>query len=56
MKLTRFGKKLSKSQPKGSMGQSNEIANLALYLFSDEASFIIGSFYPIDGGFLTLNA
>ena len=55
MKLKRFGKKISKSQPKGRMGQSNEIANLALYLSFDEASFITGSFYPIDGGFITLN-
>jgi 2-keto-3-deoxy-L-fuconate dehydrogenase len=28
---------------------------LALYLSSDEASFVTGTDYPIDGGFLKLN-
>ncbi len=47
--------KLSKSQPIGRMAKPEEIATLALYLSSDEASFITGSDYPIDGGFLKLN-
>jgi len=47
--------KLSKSQPIGRMGTVNEIAALALYLCSDEASFITGNDYPIDGGFIKLN-
>lgn len=47
--------KLSKSQPIGRMGQVEEIAALALYLCSDEASFITGNDYPIDGGFINLN-
>ncbi len=47
--------KLSKTQPIGRMGQPNEIAYLALYLCSDEASFITGCDYPIDGGFIKLN-
>lgn len=47
--------KLSKTQPIGRMGKPQEIAQLALYLCSDEASFITGSDYPIDGGFMTLN-
>lgn len=47
--------KLSKTQPIGRMGTPEEIAALALYLCSDEASFITGSDYPIDGGFLRLN-
>ena len=46
---------LSASQPIGRMGKPEEIANLALYLCSDEASFITGTDYPIDGGFLKLN-
>jgi 2-keto-3-deoxy-L-fuconate dehydrogenase len=46
--------KLSKTQPIGRMGIPDEIASLALYLCSDEASFITGSDYPIDGGFTTL--
>ncbi len=47
--------KLSKTQPIGRMGQPEEIAHLALYLCSDEASFITGCDYPIDGGFIKLN-
>ncbi len=47
--------KLSKSQPIGRMGNTDEVASLALYLCSDEASFISGNDYPIDGGFLKLN-
>jgi len=47
--------KLAKTQPIGRMGTPEEIAHLALYLCSDEAAFVTGSFYPIDGGFLTLN-
>jgi 2-keto-3-deoxy-L-fuconate dehydrogenase len=47
--------KLSKTQPIGRMGQPEEIANLALFLCSDEAAFITGSNYVIDGGLVTLN-
>lgn len=47
--------KLSKTQPIGRMGEPEEVANLALYLCSDEASFITGSNYALDGGFVTLN-
>jgi 2-keto-3-deoxy-L-fuconate dehydrogenase len=47
--------KLSKSQPIGRMGHPMEIATLALYLCSDEAGFITGTDYPIDGGFIKLN-
>lgn len=47
--------KLSKTQPIGRMAEPEEIACLALYLCSDEASFITGSDFPIDGGFKTLN-
>ena len=47
--------KLSQSQPIGRMAEPQEIATLALYLCSDEASFITGCDYPIDGGFTTLN-
>lgn len=47
--------KLSQTQPIGRMGKPREIASLALYLCSDEAAFITGTNYPIDGGFITLN-
>ena len=46
---------LSQTQPIGRMGKPNEVANLALYLCSDEASFITGTDFPIDGGFIKLN-
>lgn len=47
--------KLSQSQPIGRMGKPEEIAALALYLCSDEAGFISGCDYLIDGGFVNLN-
>ena len=47
--------KLSKTQPIGRMGKPEEIGSLVLFLCSDEASFITGSDFPIDGGFITLN-
>lgn len=47
--------KLSKSQPIGRMGTPDEIAALVDYLCSDDAAFITGSNFPIDGGFVTLN-
>jgi NAD(P)-dependent dehydrogenase (short-subunit alcohol dehydrogenase family) len=47
--------KLSKTQPIGRMAKPEEIAGLILYLCSDEASFITGCDYPIDGGFTRLN-
>jgi NAD(P)-dependent dehydrogenase (short-subunit alcohol dehydrogenase family) len=47
--------KLSQTQPIGRMAQPEEVAHLALYLCSDEASFITGCDYPLDGGFIKLN-
>jgi 2-keto-3-deoxy-L-fuconate dehydrogenase len=43
---------LSAYQPIGRMGTPEEVAALALYLCSDQASFITGQAYPIDGGVL----
>ncbi|MDH3711792.1 MAG: SDR family oxidoreductase [Cyclobacteriaceae bacterium] len=45
---------LAKTQPIGRMAKPEEVAHLALFLCSDEASFITGSDYPIDGGFIHL--
>ncbi len=45
---------LAKAQPIGRMGTPAEIAVLALYLCSEEASFLTGVDYPIDGGFFNL--
>ena len=47
--------RLSKAQPIGRMATPDEVAHLALYLCSDEASFITGCDFPFDGGFLNLN-
>ncbi len=47
--------KLSKTQPLGRMAKPSEVASLVLYLCSDEASFITGSDFQIDGGFVKLN-
>lgn len=45
---------LARSQPIGRMGRPDEIAALAAYLCSDEASFVTGSAYDIDGGMTLL--
>ncbi len=55
-KETEMFEKLSKTQPIGRMGKPIEIAHQVLYLCSDEAGFITGSDYCIDGGFTTLNS
>jgi NAD(P)-dependent dehydrogenase (short-subunit alcohol dehydrogenase family) len=47
--------KLSNTQPIGRMAKPEEVANLALFLCSDKASFITGTDYPIDGGFIHIN-
>ncbi len=43
---------LSAYQPMGRMGTPEEVAYLALYLCSDEAAFVTGQAYPLDGGVL----
>lgn len=46
--------KLANAQPVGRMGLPEEVASLALFLCSDEASFITGADIPLDGGFVNL--
>lgn len=46
--------KLSKAQPIGRMAEPEEVASLALFLCSDNAKFITGVDYPLDGGFFNL--
>jgi NAD(P)-dependent dehydrogenase (short-subunit alcohol dehydrogenase family) len=46
--------KLSEAQPIGRMAKPDEIAALALYLCSDEASFATGTNYTLDGGAVNL--
>ncbi|UFH53689.1 SDR family NAD(P)-dependent oxidoreductase [Spirosoma sp. KNUC1025] len=48
--------KLSKSQPIGRMAKPEEVGSLALYLCSDEAGFVTGCDYVLDGGFTRLNS
>ena len=47
--------KLAKTQPIGRMGRPEEVASLVYFLCSDEASFLTGTDYPIDGGFIKIN-
>jgi len=46
--------KLSKVQPVGRMAKPEEIAKMALYLCGEEASYITGQAFNIDGGYLNL--
>ena len=46
---------LSAAQPLGRMGEPEEVAYLALYLCSEQASFVTGVDYPLDGGFFNLH-
>ena len=48
--------KLARTQPIGRMAEPKEVAALALFLCSDEAAFMTGTDYPIDGGFLRLKS
>jgi NAD(P)-dependent dehydrogenase (short-subunit alcohol dehydrogenase family) len=45
---------LSQSQPMGRMGTPEEVARLALYLCSDDAGFVTGAAFPIDGAYTAL--
>ena len=38
--------------PIGRLGKSEEVAELIFWLGSDKSSFVSGSYYPIDGGYL----
>ena len=45
-----FGERLARSMPTGRLGEPQDIANLAVFLASDLASWITGETYVIDGG------
>lgn len=40
------------AHPIGRLGHPEEIAELVAWLASDRASFVTGSYYPVDGGYL----
>jgi 2-keto-3-deoxy-L-fuconate dehydrogenase len=46
--------KLSRAQPIGRMGRPEEVAALARFLCSDEATLVTGTNFPLDGGTLNL--
>lgn len=47
--------KLSLAQPIGRMGEPRDVALLAVFLCSDDASFVTGANFPLDGGTLNLS-
>ena len=42
----------SSASPMGRPGKPEEVANAALFLISDEASFVTGVSLPVDGGLI----
>ncbi|HLL42615.1 MAG TPA: glucose 1-dehydrogenase [Segetibacter sp.] len=46
-------KALVQLHPIGRLGESSEVAELVVWLSSDKASFVTGSYYSIDGGYLS---
>ncbi len=47
-------KELSEYQPMGRMARPEEVADLALFLCSDESAFITGHSFPVDGGVMVI--
>ena len=45
-------KQLISLHPIGRLGKADEVAELVVWLCSDKASFVTGSYYPVDGGYL----
>ncbi|MCH7403327.1 SDR family NAD(P)-dependent oxidoreductase [Belliella kenyensis] len=46
--------KLAKTQPIGRMGTPEEVAEAAFFICSDQAKFITGTNFPVDGGFVSI--
>ena len=45
-------KQLEALHAMGRLGEAAEVANLVLWLSSDQASFVTGAYYAVDGGYL----
>ncbi len=45
-------KQIIAMHPIGRLGRSEEVAELIFWLAGDKASFVTGSYYPVDGGYL----
>jgi NAD(P)-dependent dehydrogenase (short-subunit alcohol dehydrogenase family) len=43
---------MAQMEPVGRLGEPSEIADAVVYLCSDEASFVTGIAFPVDGGFV----
>ena len=48
----RVVEKMAAAQPVGRLGQPEEIAEAAVWLCSDAASFVTGHPMPVDGGYM----
>lgn len=44
---------LESQHPIGRLGEAVEVAEMCLFLASDKSSFVTGSYYPVDGGYLS---
>ena len=52
--LVEMQEQISKGLPLGRVARAEEVATAALYLASDEASYVTGSALIIDGGYTAL--
>ncbi len=45
-----------RAHPLGRIGQAEDVANMVLFLASDKASFVTGSYFNVDGGLMAMGA